>query len=126
MKLLIIATLLFFSACAGTKQECYDCFNRDFASRGVPIDFPVIQEVAVRVIIVPSTLYMQVDGKYKPDRAGLTWTDRTRTEIYVQGRREGGKIILNSATLGHELTHVLNWQNPEIENPDKPEGKGEK
>ena len=40
-------------------------------------------------------------------------------DIYVLGKRIGNKIIINETVLGHELNHLLNFQNPEFADPDK-------
>ena len=40
-------------------------------------------------------------------------------DIYVLGKRVGNKIIINETVLGHELNHLLNFQNPEFADPDK-------
>jgi hypothetical protein len=40
-------------------------------------------------------------------------------EIWIFGKMVEGKIVLNEAVLGHELTHLLNFKNPKIANPDK-------
>ena len=42
-----------------------------------------------------------------------------KNEIYVFGKLVKGKVVLNQAILGHELTHLLNFKNPNIANPDK-------
>ena len=39
--------------------------------------------------------------------------------IYVFGKRVKGKIIVNGAILGHELTRQLNFANVGVVNPDK-------
>ncbi len=42
----------------------------------------------------------------------------TNNEIHVLGRRLHGKVVLNPAVLGHEMMHLLNFQNPTIADPD--------
>jgi len=47
-----------------------------------------------------------------------------KNEIWLLGRILKGKIALNQAVLGHELNHLLNFQNPKIADPDKLDGLG--
>jgi len=42
-----------------------------------------------------------------------------KNEIWIFGRILKGKIVLNQAVLGHELNHLLNFENPKIADPDK-------
>lgn len=39
-------------------------------------------------------------------------------EITVLGKRVGDQLVINQAVLGHELTHLLNFRNLAIANPD--------
>jgi len=39
-------------------------------------------------------------------------------EITILGKRVGDTIVVNQAVLGHELEHLLNYQNPKVANPD--------
>jgi hypothetical protein len=40
-------------------------------------------------------------------------------EIWILGKEVEGKIVLNEAVLGHELTHLLNFKDSKIANPDR-------
>ena len=42
----------------------------------------------------------------------------TNNEIYILGKRLGGKIVVNQAILGHELNHLLNFHRSKIADPD--------
>ena len=42
-----------------------------------------------------------------------------QNEIWVLGRRKGGKIMVNQAVIGHELNHLLHFHIQEIADPDK-------
>lgn len=42
----------------------------------------------------------------------------SKNEIYVFGRRQNGKIVIDQAVLGHELNHLLQFRNRNIANPD--------
>ncbi len=48
----------------------------------------------------------------------------TKNEIHLFGKRVDGKIVVNQAILGHELNHLLNFKNREINDPDKLDEKG--
>lgn len=39
-------------------------------------------------------------------------------EIWVLGKKLNGKIIVNQVVLGHELNHLLNFENRGFANPD--------
>lgn len=40
-------------------------------------------------------------------------------EVWVIGKRVDGLIMINWAILGHEISHVLNFENPRIKSPDE-------
>jgi len=40
-------------------------------------------------------------------------------EIWILGKVVNGKIVVNEAVIGHEITHLLNFKDPGIANPDK-------
>ena len=42
-----------------------------------------------------------------------------KNEIWVFGRVVRGRIIVNQAIIGHELTHLLNFKDARVANPDQ-------
>ena len=104
--------IFFFLVCCASAdiREGFDCFNRSTA--GMPrISKEIIIEADVRIHIVPDSSYMPCD----PAAAGCATSGN---DVYVIGYRWNGFIIVNQAILGHELNHVLHYENPEIINPD--------
>ncbi len=49
---------------------------------------------------------------------------RPNNEIWLLGKIVKGKIVLNQAVLGHELKHLLNFQDDRVANPDELESIG--
>lgn len=78
----------------------------------------VVELKNVKVHIVGDRKYFKWDraAAYGSPVAGYA---TSKNEIYVFGKRVKGKIVLNQAILGHELTHLLNFKNSNIANPDK-------
>jgi hypothetical protein len=58
-------------------------------------------------------------GPYRSAAMGVAGYANTNNEIWLIGKMVGGRIIVNQTVLGHELNHLLNWQRPEITNPDQ-------
>ncbi len=78
----------------------------------------VIELEKVRVhIIGSSTLFDWEKAAAEGSRTAGYAT--SGNDIYLLGKRVGGKLIINQAVLGHELNHLLNFKNPEIADPDR-------
>ena len=78
----------------------------------------VIELKNVKVHIVGNRKYFKWDkaAAYGSPVAGYA---TNKNEIYVFGKKVKGKVVLNQAILGHELTHLMNFKNSNIGNPDK-------
>lgn len=74
------------------------------------IDENIMIPIRVMIHIVPGTQDMPCG----PAAVGCA----SGGDIYVIGYRHKGQIIVNQAILGHELMHLLNWENRDIVNPD--------
>jgi len=73
---------------------------------------------SVRVHIVSDRKYFKWKKAAAYDSRMLGYAT-TGNEIFVFGRKLGNKIVVNQAILGHELNHLLNYQNPIVANPDR-------
>ena len=78
----------------------------------------VIDLKNVKVHIVGDRKYFKWDiaAAYGSPVSGYA---TSKNEIYVFGKIVKGKVVLNQAILGHELTHLLSFKNSKIANPDK-------
>jgi len=78
----------------------------------------VVELKNVKVHIVGDRKYFKWDkaAAYGSPVAGYA---TSKNEIYVFGKTVKGKVVINQAILGHELTHLLNFKNSNIGNPDK-------
>ena len=97
----------------------FEEIQKGFASLDKTPDLhEVIELKNVKVHIVGDRKYFKWDraAAYGSPVAGYA---THRNEIYVFGKKIKGKVVLNQAILGHELTHLLNFKNPTIANPDQ-------
>ncbi len=72
----------------------------------------------VRVHIVSDRKYFEWEKASAYDSRMLGYAT-TGNEIFVFGRKLGNKIVVNQAILGHELNHLLNYQNSIVANPNR-------
>ena len=80
--------------------------------------YEVIELRNIRIYIVGDRKHFKWNGASAYGSPILGYATENN-DIYVFGRRVGNKIIINETVLGHELNHLLNFQNPEIADPDK-------
>jgi hypothetical protein len=78
----------------------------------------VVELKNVRVHIVGDRKYFEWKKAAAYDSRMLGYAT-TGNEIFVFGRKLGNKIVVNQAILGHELNHLLKYQNPIVANPDR-------
>ena len=80
--------------------------------------YEVIELRNIRIYIVGDRKHIKWNGASAYGSPILGYATENN-DIYVFGRRVGNKIIINETVLGHELNHLLNFQNSEIADPDK-------
>jgi len=119
---LFILSIL-FSSCAPLasdyRREGFNFLQRSFES------FKTTKDLNVTVVLKNVKIHIGSDRKHFPwDKASAYGSPvagyaTSGNEIFVFGKRLGGKIIVNQAILGHELNHLLNFQDPKVSNPDE-------
>ena len=81
-------------------------------------DLHEVVELTIKVHIVGSRVKFKWP-KAREKASGIAGYATRDNDIYVIGKRLGGKIVLNQGILGHELNHLLNFKNDNIADPDK-------
>jgi hypothetical protein len=77
----------------------------------------VIELERVRVHIVGSRSFFQWEPFAAPGSSTIAYAT-SNNDIFLIGKKVGGKIIVNQAVLGHELNHLLSFRDAEIADPD--------
>lgn len=75
----------------------------------------VLKEVKVHIVGHRSLFSWNVAAAYGSPIAAYA---NTNNEIWIIGTLVNGKIVINQAILGHELKHLLNFNEPGVANPD--------
>ncbi len=97
----------------------FDIIQNGFASiKESPSLNKVIELENVTIHIVGHRRYFdnEVAAAYGSPVAGYA---NTKNEIWLFGKIVDGKIVLNQAILGHELNHLLQFNDKNIAHPDK-------
>ena len=121
--LLFCSLILIPAGCAPVATEYrlqgFQYFHRSFAQIDEDPDlYEVIELEKVRIYIVGQRKHF----KWKKAAAyGSPYHGYAteRNEIFVFGKRVGDRIIVDQSILGHELNHLLNFENRTVANPDK-------
>lgn len=101
------------------RKEGFKFLHRSFESFETEKDLNITVVLkSVKVHIVSDRKYFRWEkaAEYGSPIAGYATSGN---EIFIFGKRLGNKIIVNQAILGHELNHLLNFQDPKIANPDE-------
>ncbi len=116
-----IAMTIFFICCSPLateyREQGFSYIQKGFAQ--LP-DSPDLYEVIVidrlKIIIVGSRKHFKWTKARHADSRLLGYATR-KNEIYLFGKRIGDKIVVNQAILGHELNHILKFNNHKLANP---------
>ena len=102
------------------RDEGFKLVQKAFESLEPSPESPELNETIdlnIRICIVGDRKYFSWDKASAYGSPILGYATR-KNEIYVLGKRIGDKIVINQAVLGHELNHILNFENPIIADPD--------
>ncbi len=80
--------------------------------------YEVVELKNVKIYIVSDRKYFQWE-KASAYGSPVIGYATSKNEIYVFGKRIGDKIVVNQAVIGHELNHLLNFENKNFANPDR-------
>jgi len=118
---LLISSLL--ASCAQLasdyRRDGFFLMQTAFESCEEPNNLNMVVELKnVRVHIVSDRKYFEWE-KASADNSRILGYATTSNDIYVFGRKLGNQIVVNQAILGHELNHLLHYQNSRVANPDR-------
>lgn len=113
-----VFTTGFFAVATDYRKIGFKEMQRGFAKLYSPSDLHEI--VKIRDV----TIHIVGDRKYfRWDRASAYGSPvqgyaTRKNEIWVFGTVVKGRIVLNQAILGHEFNHLLQFNHPQVHNPD--------
>ena len=122
MTLLFVSLLSLLTGCSSfvaDREQGFNIMQRGFSGLApTPGLYREVELEHVKVVIVGNREQFQWKQAAAKDSQILGYATPAN-EIWIFGKMVDGKIVVNEAVIGHELTHLLNFKNPEIANPDK-------
>lgn len=100
------------------RKEGFDALQKSHSSLKETPDLHkvvVLKDVKVHIVGHRSLFSWNAAAAYGSPIAAYA---NTNNEIWIIGTLVNGKIVINQAVLGHELKHLLNFNEPGIANPD--------
>jgi hypothetical protein len=100
------------------RKEGFDIIQKGFASLKETPDLHEVMKIGgitIHIVGSRNQFDWNIAAAYGSPVVGYA---NTKNEIWIYGKVINGKIVINQAVLGHELTHLLNFINPKIANPD--------
>lgn len=122
MTLLFVSLVGLLSGCSSfvaDREQGFNMIQRGFSGlESTPELYKEVELDHIKVVIVGTREQFQWDRAAARDSHIMGYATPAN-EIWVFGKVVDGKIVVNEAIIGHELTHLLNFKNPEVANPDK-------
>lgn len=124
-RLLCAGCLCLFSMLTGCssyiadREQGFNMIERGFSGlETTPGLYKEVQIERVKVIIVGDREQFKWQKAAAKDSAIIGYAT-PNNEIWIFGKVVEGRIVINEAVIGHELVHLLNFQDTTIANPDK-------
>jgi hypothetical protein len=116
---IMLSCLTSCSSFVADREQGFNMIQRGFSNlEATPDLYEEIELTNVKIIIVGDREQFAWK-KAAAKNSSIIGYATPSNEIWVFGKRVDGKIVLNEAVLGHELTHLLNFKDPKVANPDK-------
>ena len=118
----LVLLLSFSSGCSSfvaDREQGFTMMQRGFSElEATPELHKELTLERIKVVIVGERQQFQWSKAAAENSSILGYATPTN-EIWIFGKMLNGKIVVNEAVLGHELAHLLHFQNKEMADPDK-------
>lgn len=115
----ILITLSGCSSYIADREQGFNVIQRGFSGLDpTPGLHQEVQIANVKVIIVGDREQFQWKKAAAKDSSIIGYAT-PNNEIWVFGKVVDGKVVVNEAVIGHELMHLLNFNDATIANPDR-------
>jgi len=103
------------------RQDGFNAFNLAFDSHPATPDLDHEMEITIKVRIVGDRKKFTWEKARIKSYGIVGFASHPPNRIELLGKVVNGRVVLNQAAVGHELTHILSWSGPGklIANPDK-------
>jgi hypothetical protein len=117
----VIIALMSVSGCSSfvaDRTQGFNMIQQGFSSlKPTPGLHQEIEIKSIKLVIIGDREQFQWKKAAAPNSPIIGYATPDN-EIWIFGKRVNGKIVVNEAVLGHEITHLLSFQNASIANPD--------
>lgn len=117
--LCLVSLLTGCSSYIADREQGFTMIERGFSGlEATPGLYREIRLESVKVIIVGDREQFKWQKAAAKDSAIIGYAT-PHNEIWIFGKVVDGRIVINEAVIGHELVHLLNFQDATIANPDR-------
>ncbi len=119
--LIVMLAVIFTSGCSSfvaDREQGFTMMQRGFSElKPTPDLYKELTLEHVKVVIVGNRQQFNW-SKAAAENSQILGYATPANEIWVFGKIVNGKIVVNEAVIGHELTHLLNFRDARVANPD--------
>lgn len=122
LRWLSILSLIALTGCSSfiaDREQGFNMIQRGFSGlEPTPELYKEVTLKQVKVILVGNRAQFQWKEAAAKNSSILGYATPDN-EIWIFGKEVDGKIVVNEAVIGHELTHLLSFEDSSVANPDK-------